>query len=50
VGYSPPTHDASNVHFTIGGPYFDEYGDCEYAGQWRQELGAMLHVDRQHNN
>jgi hypothetical protein len=25
------------VHFTIGGPYFDEYRDCDYAGEWIEE-------------
>ena len=26
--------DARNVHFTDGGPYFDEYKDCDYADEW----------------
>ena len=44
VGYDPPRPDAALVHFTIGGPYFDEYRDCEYAAQWRKEREDMLHV------
>jgi hypothetical protein len=48
VGYDPPRRDASLVHFTIGGPYFDEYRDCEYSREWREEREAMLSVsDRQ---
>jgi hypothetical protein len=34
--------DAALVHFTIGGPYFDEYRDCEYATEWFAERDAML--------
>ena len=26
--------DARNVHFTDGGPYFEEYKDCDYADEW----------------
>jgi hypothetical protein len=42
VGYYLPTPGASLVHYTLGGPYFDEYRDCEYAAEWRQELARML--------
>jgi hypothetical protein len=33
--------DAKIVHFTRGGPYFDEYRDCDYAGEWFAEFEAM---------
>jgi lipopolysaccharide biosynthesis glycosyltransferase len=46
VGYHPARRDASLVHYTLGGPYFDEYRDCEYADEWRRERQAMLHVDQ----
>jgi hypothetical protein len=46
VGYDTPHPQAANVHFTIGGPYFDEYADCEFAEQWRAEQRAMLHVEQ----
>ena len=46
VGYNPPRRDASLVHFTLGGPYFEEYRDCEYAAEWRREHEAMLSVDQ----
>ena len=42
VGYDPPRPDAALVHFTIGGPYFEEYRDCEYAAEWFRERDAML--------
>ncbi|MGB8435512.1 MAG: glycosyltransferase, partial [Burkholderiales bacterium] len=42
VGYYNPTPGVSLVHYTLGGPYFDEYRDCEYAEEWRAELASML--------
>ena len=46
VGYDAPRSDAALVHFTIGGPYFHEYRDCEYAQQWFAERDAMLKVEQ----
>jgi hypothetical protein len=46
VGYSTPRPDAANVHYTIGGPYFDEYAQCEYGAQWFAEREQMLRVDQ----
>jgi len=42
VGYNPPRDDAAIVHYTIGGPYFEEYRECEYAAEWFAERDAML--------
>jgi hypothetical protein len=42
VGYDSPRADAAIVHFTIGGPYFEEYRECEYASEWFREREAML--------
>ncbi len=42
VGYDPPNPDVSLVHYTIGGPYFPEYRDCEHAAVWQRERDAML--------
>jgi lipopolysaccharide biosynthesis glycosyltransferase len=44
VGYNPPRRDAALVHYTQGGPYFDEYRGCEYAKEWFAERDAMLRV------
>ena len=33
--YNP---DAKIAHFTRGGPWFEEYRDCDYADEWRSEL------------
>ncbi|WP_428421257.1 glycosyltransferase [Methylibium sp.] len=46
VGYDAPDPTASNAHFTIGGPYFNEYASCEYAGEWFAVREAMLKVDQ----
>jgi hypothetical protein len=45
VGYNPPRRDAALVHYTRGGPYFEEFRDCEYAGEWRLERERMLRVE-----
>jgi hypothetical protein len=44
VGYDAPRRDASIVHYTIGGPYFEEYRDCEYAQEWWDEMTRMEQV------
>ena len=36
--------DAKLVHFTDGGPYFDEYRNVEYADEWFATRERMLHV------
>ncbi len=41
VDYNDPIDDPANLHFTIGGPYFDDYRDCSHAVLWRAELADM---------
>jgi len=36
--------DAKIVHYTLGGPYFDDYRDCDYAAEWFAEFEAMRYV------
>jgi hypothetical protein len=31
------------IHYTVGGPWFDEYARCDYADLWIRELDDMLH-------
>jgi hypothetical protein len=47
VDYDPyvPAEQLSNLHFTIGGPYFDEYRDCGYADLWQAEREHMLFAE-----
>ena len=37
VGEYSHNPDARIVHYTIGGPYFDEYRGCDYAEEWFDE-------------
>ncbi len=46
VGYDEPSEKAANVHYTSGGPYFDEYISCDYANPWFKEKQNMLRVDQ----
>jgi lipopolysaccharide biosynthesis glycosyltransferase len=46
VGHDPHRADAAIVHFTIGGPYFKEYENCDYADEWREEKQMMLAADQ----
>lgn len=49
VGYDAYDPDAANVHYTVGGPYFTQYADCEYATEWLLDKHAMLEVDNTRN-
>jgi len=46
VGYNPPSNDVGLVHYTIGGPYFNEYVDCEHNQAWFDAKDRMLHVEQ----
>ncbi len=48
VDYDPPasTDEISNLHYTIGGPYFEDYRRCGYADLWWGEREDMLHCDQ----
>ncbi len=46
VGYDEKNPDVSNVHFTLGGPYFEEYRDCEYSQEWNLELQTLLKAEQ----
>ncbi|MBP0614963.1 glycosyltransferase [Jiella mangrovi] len=38
--------DAKNVHYTDGGPYFDDYKDCDYADEWFAARERTLFVQQ----
>jgi len=44
VDYDPnvPVKNISNLHYTLGGPYFKEYRSCGYAHEWLDERDKML--------
>jgi hypothetical protein len=37
----PYNPEAKIVHYTLGGPYFDGYRDCDYAAEWFAEFESM---------
>lgn len=39
--YSDPPQDVYNVHWTVGGPYFHEYKDADFAQEWFAEHERM---------
>lgn len=43
VGVHDPNPDAKLAHFTLGGPYFHRYTQCEFTSEWFRELWAMLY-------
>lgn len=46
AGYDPFENDVSIVHYTIGGPFYDEFKDCSYSTEWFAEREEMLHCDQ----
>jgi hypothetical protein len=48
VDYDPAetTDRISNLHFTSGGPYYNEYKDCGYAEVWMNERKHMLYAGK----
>ena len=41
VSEYPPNPQAKLVHYTVGGPYFNEYANCEYSEAWFNERALM---------
>lgn len=46
VGYDKPNQGVANAHYTSGGPYFNEYVNCDYSREWRAELEATIRADQ----
>lgn len=46
VGYDDTDSGAALAHFTLGGPYFSGYANCEFADEWRAERDAMIRIDQ----
>ena len=45
VGEYEHNSRAKNVHFTLGGPYFKDYKDCDYSNEWYSIYNDMKRVD-----
>lgn len=41
--YDQPPPDVKNVHWTVGGPYFEEYKNVDFADEWFAERDQMTH-------
>ncbi len=39
--YASPPEDVHNVHWTVGGPYFQEYRSADFADEWFAENARM---------
>lgn len=44
VGYSKHSSNISNIHYTEGGAYFEDYKDTQYSSEWKNALCQMLHA------
>lgn len=44
VGFDPFNEQSKLIHWTTGGPYFDEYKNCDYHSDWFKEesLAKMI--------
>lgn len=47
--YAEPPSDVHNVHWTIGGPYFNEYRNADFAEEWFAERDRMSFCLQRHN-
>lgn len=47
VDYDPtlPLSEVSNLHYTLGGPYYSEYIHCAYADTWLAERDHLLFME-----
>lgn len=41
VGYDDKTNNAQLVHYTLGGPYFNEYRNCDFAEEWARNYQEL---------
>ena len=39
--YADPPKNVHNVHWTVGGPYFDEFREADFAQEWFEERDRM---------
>lgn len=41
-----PASELSLIHFTTGGPYFNQWADCDYSKEWFEAKREMLFCDQ----
>jgi hypothetical protein len=44
--YQKPEHPLKNVHWTNGGPYFNEFSGEEFSEEWRLALERVNHAEQ----
>jgi hypothetical protein len=44
AGEYPYKEDVKNIHFTEGGPYFEQYADCDYSSEWYNVYNNMVKI------
>ena len=44
--YIKPSELPSNIHWTLGGPYFDEYKSTDYAEDWWKMFKKMKYIQK----
>jgi len=44
AGEYPYKEDIKNIHYTEGGPYFEQYADCDYSSEWYNVYNNMVKI------
>jgi len=44
VGEYPYKEEVKNIHYTEGGPYFENYSDCDYSNDWYNVYNNMVKI------
>jgi len=44
--YSNPPSDVKNIHWTLGGPYFNEFKDVDFAEEWFNAFEKMKNCEQ----
>ena len=44
AGEYPYKESVKNIHYTEGGPYFEQYADCDYSSEWYNVYNNMVKI------
>ena len=44
--YDKPDFLPKNIHWTLGGPYFNEYQTSDFSAEWADQFGCVKHADQ----
>ena len=44
--YAEPPNDVKNIHWTVGGPYFNEYKDVDFSDEWRDAVKKINYCEQ----